>query len=70
MDMKLVEDWLSGIPSKYTRKSYKSGIKKFENEYYNKPIETLIKSPDAGKVVELFGEGARFRPLDASEPRA
>jgi integrase len=54
MDMKLVEDWLSGIPSKYTRKSYKSGIKKFENEYYHKPIETLIKSPDAGKVVEQF----------------
>jgi len=52
--MKLVEDWLSGIPSKYTRKSYKSGIKKFENEYYHKPIETLIKSPDAGKVIEQF----------------
>jgi integrase len=52
--MKLVEDWLSGIPSKYTRKSYKSGIKKFENEYYHKPIENLIKSPDAGKVVEQF----------------
>ena len=54
MDMKLVDDWLSGIPSKYTRKSYKSGIKKFENEYYHKPIETLIKSPDTGKVVEQF----------------
>jgi integrase len=54
MDMKLVEDWLSGIPSKYTRKGYKSGIVKFENEYYQKPIETLIKNPDAGKVVEQF----------------
>lgn len=52
--MKLVEDWLSGIPSKYTRKCYMSGIKKFENEYYHKPIETLIKSPEAGKVVEQF----------------
>lgn len=54
MDMKLVEDWLSGIPSIYTRKSYMSGIKKFENEFYHKPIETLIKSPEAGKVVEQF----------------
>jgi integrase len=54
MDMKLVEDWLSGIPSKYTRKSYMSGIKKFENEFYHEPIETLIKSPQAGKVVEQF----------------
>ena len=54
MDMKLVEEWLSGIPSKYTRKSYMSGIKKFENEYYHKPIETLIKSPDAGREIERF----------------
>ena len=46
MDMKLVEEWLSGIPSKYTRKNYMSGIKKFENEYYHKPIETLIKNPE------------------------
>jgi hypothetical protein len=28
MDMRLVEEWLSGIPSPHTRKSYKSGIKK------------------------------------------
>lgn len=54
MDMKLVDDWLSGIPSIHTRKCYKSGIKKFENDYYHKPIESLIKSPDAGKVVEQF----------------
>jgi len=54
MDMVKVEDWLSGIPSIYTRKSYMSGIKKFENEFYHKPIETLIKSPEAGKVVEQF----------------
>jgi integrase len=54
MDMKLVEEWLSGIPSKYTRKNYMSGIKKFENEYYHKPIETLIKSPEAGREIERF----------------
>jgi integrase len=54
MDMRLVEEWLSGIPSPHTRKSYKSGIKKFENEYFHKPIETLIKNPDAGKEVERF----------------
>jgi integrase len=54
MDMKLVEEWLSGLPSKHTRKSYKSGIRKFENEYFHKPIETLIKNPEAGKEVERF----------------
>jgi integrase len=54
MDMRLVEEWLSGIPSPYTRKSYKSGIKKFEIEYFHKPIETLIKNPDAGKEIERF----------------
>ena len=54
MDMKLVEEWLSGIPSKYTRKNYMSGIKKFENEYFHKPIETLIKSPEAGREIERF----------------
>lgn len=54
MDMKLVKEWLSGIPSKHTRISYTYGIKKFENEYYHKPIETLIKSPEAGREVERF----------------
>lgn len=52
--MKLVEDWLSGLPSKHTRKNYKSGIIKFEKEYYHKPIEILIKNPDAGKEIERF----------------
>jgi len=54
MDMKLVKEWLSGIPSIYTRKNYMSGIKKFENEYFHKPIETLIKSPEAGREIERF----------------
>jgi integrase len=53
MDMAKVEDWLEGIPSPQTRKSYKNGLKKFE-EYYGKGIETLIGSEDAGKTVEKF----------------
>jgi integrase len=53
MDMGKVEDWLSAIPSKYTRKSYKHGIQKFE-EFYGKGIETLIKSEESGKTVEKF----------------
>jgi len=52
MDMRLVEEWPSGILSSHTRKSYKRGIKKFENEYFHKPIETLIKNPDVGKEIE------------------
>jgi hypothetical protein len=53
MDMGKVEDWLSAIPSKYTRKSYKHGILKFE-EFYGKGIETLIKSEDAGRTIEKY----------------
>jgi len=53
MDMGKVEDWLSVIPSKYTRKSYKHGILKFE-EFYQKGIETLIKSEESGKTIEKY----------------
>lgn len=52
-DMAKMEDWLETIPSPQTRKTYRSGIKKFE-QYYDKPIETLIGSNDAGKTVEKF----------------
>jgi integrase len=53
MDMAKIDDWLSTIPSKKTRKSYKNGIRRFE-EFYQKPIETLIGSQDAGKTIEKF----------------
>jgi len=53
MDMGKLQDFLEGIPSPNTRKAYQNGIKKFE-EFYGKPIETLIKSPKAGKTVEKF----------------
>jgi integrase len=53
MDMGKVEDWLSAIPSKYTRKSYKHGILKFE-EFFGKGIETLIKSEESGKTIEKY----------------
>lgn len=53
MNMELAEAWLSVIPSKYTKKCYKSGIKKFES-WYGKPVETLIKSPEATRTVEQF----------------
>jgi hypothetical protein len=52
-DMAKIEDWLGPIPSKQTRKTYRNGIKKFE-EFYGKPIETLIGSNDAGKTIEKF----------------
>jgi integrase len=55
MDMARVEDWLSAIPSKYTRKTYKSGIRKFE-QFYKKPIEDLLNLSDeeTGHIVEKF----------------
>jgi len=42
MDMAKLEGFLSTIPSPQTRKSYRNGIRKFE-EFYEQPIETLIK---------------------------
>jgi len=55
MDMARIDDWLSAIPSKYTRKTYKSGIKKFE-EFYRKPIEDLLNLSDeeTGHIIEKF----------------
>jgi len=48
-----IEDFLEVIPSKYTRKNYKFGIKKFE-EWYGGSITELIKSPQATRKVEKF----------------
>lgn len=55
MDMGKIDDWLSGIPSKYTRKTYKAGIKKFE-EFYGKPIESMLNLSDeeCGHTIEKF----------------
>jgi site-specific recombinase XerD len=55
MDMAKLEDWLSAIPSKYTRKTYKSGIKKFEG-FYGKPIENLLTLSDIelGHIIDKF----------------
>jgi site-specific recombinase XerD len=53
MDMTKVQDWLSTIPSKHTRKNYVAGIKKFET-FYEKPVESLIGSEDAGRIIEKF----------------
>lgn len=47
-----VEEWLSGIPSEQTRKSYRFGIKKFEG-WYKKPIESLT-SENASKTIEQY----------------
>jgi hypothetical protein len=55
MDMAKLEDWLSAIPSKYTRKTYKSGIKKFE-QFYEKSIESILNLSDeeTGHIIEKF----------------
>jgi hypothetical protein len=56
MDMSLVESWLTTIPSQQTRKNYLNGIRKFENEFYKKPIESLLELSDEelGHIVERF----------------
>jgi len=55
MDMGKVEDWLSAVPSKYTRKTYKAGIRKFE-EFYQQGIETLIgkTNEETGRIIDKF----------------
>lgn len=55
MDMAKMEDWLAAIPSKYTQKTYRSGIKKFE-EFYGKPIESLLNLSDEelGHIIDKF----------------
>ena len=51
--MARANDWLSAIPSPYTRKTYKAGIKKFE-EFYGKGIEILIgkSGEETGRIIE------------------
>lgn len=53
MDMGKLEEWLSTIPSKSTRKNYVNGVKKFEI-FYQKPIEDLIGSSEAGTTIERY----------------
>jgi site-specific recombinase XerD len=50
-----VNDWLSGIPSPQTQKTYKAGIRKFE-EFFKKPIEDLLSKTDVecGHVIDAF----------------
>ena len=50
-----VEDWLSAVPAKATRKTYKAGIKKFE-EFYGNGIETLIgkSGEETGRIIDKF----------------
>jgi len=48
-----LEDFLSAVPSKSTRKNYRNGIKKFE-EYLGKTIETLIPGNTQGRTIEKY----------------
>lgn len=53
VDMGKLENWLSTIPSKATRKNYRAGIRKFET-FWKEGIETLIGSENAGEVIEKY----------------
>lgn len=53
MTLGKVDDFLETIPSKYTRKNYVGGIKKFE-AWYGACIVELIKSSEATKTIEKF----------------
>jgi hypothetical protein len=53
-----LEDFLSTIPSKYTRKNYRAEIKRFE-DWYGQSITTLMKSMERGYccLTELESKG-------------
>jgi site-specific recombinase XerD len=50
-----MQDWLGEIPSPQTRKTYRNGIKKFE-EWTQRPIEDLLNQTDEelGHVINKF----------------
>ena len=53
-DLTTVEEFLSTIPSKATRKNYKNSIRKFE-EYFGRSIESLLeKKGNLGKIIEKY----------------
>jgi integrase len=48
-----LEDFLSAVPSKATRKNYRNGVRKFER-YLGKSIETLLPGAGQGRTVEKY----------------
>jgi hypothetical protein len=48
-----LEDFLSAVPSKNTRKNYLNGISKFE-EYVGRSIETLLPGNGQGRIIEKY----------------
>lgn len=53
-DLTTVEEFLSTIPSKATRKNYRNSIRKFE-EYLGRSIESLLREKrNLGKIVEKY----------------
>jgi hypothetical protein len=46
-----IEEWLEIIPSKFTRKNYKFGVKRFETGY-GRSIVNLIGNPEAYRSVQ------------------
>ena len=53
--MTKIEDWLSAIPSKMTRKNYRNGVKQFQR-FLNADIESVMSKDDVelGHLLEKF----------------
>jgi integrase len=49
----MTKDFLDSLVSPKTKKSYKHGLKVFE-EFYRKPAQALLKEKDPGKIIEKF----------------
>ena len=64
-----LEDFLSAVPSKLTRKNYRNGIKKF-GEYLGKPIESLLSGDGQGRIVEKYFIWLKERGYKQNSARA
>lgn len=51
--MYMVKEFLESLVSDATRKSYRRGLKKFE-EYYGKEAKFLLRDKDPSKIIERF----------------
>jgi len=49
----MTKDFLDSLVSPKTRKSYRHGLKVFE-EFYRKPLQMLLKEKNSGKTIEKF----------------
>ncbi len=51
--MYMTKDFLDSLVSAKTKKSYRHGLKVFE-EFYRKPLQMLLEEKDSGRIIEIL----------------